>query len=168
MTPHAQVQLAAQVSDITEFAPQADGTRLRSFTVDGVRVMFQAPDRERDLAATALAASLHGAARGVVRRWHALESRCSAAEQRAVVAEAEADRLRALVPPPAPQRLIGPGCVRFRGAELWLLNKREGGWAAWGVRCVGWDDLFRRYAVTITEHGTDEHGAYWIAAPGAP
>lgn len=26
-------------------------------------------------------------------------------------------------------------------------------------------DLFRRYAVVITEHGTDEHGAYWIAAP---
>ena len=155
------------IGKLVEFPPQADGTRIRSFTVDGIRVQVQATDRERDTAAFALAATLHGAARDVVRRWHALEARCAAAEQRAAAAKVEADRLRALVPPPSPQRLLGPGCVRFRGSELWLLNKRETGWASWGVRCAGWDDLFRCYAVMITEHGTDEHGAYWIASPEA-
>jgi hypothetical protein len=60
------------------------------------------------------------------------------------------------------------GCVRFCGTELWLLNRREGGWSAWGVLCDGWDDLFRRFAVTITEHSTNEYGAYWIAVPESP
>jgi hypothetical protein len=150
---------------ITEFAVQADGTRIRQFEVGDVVVQVRATDRDRDEAAHALAEALHGAARDVVRHWHALESRCSAAEARAAAAEGEADRLRALVPPPAPERLLGPGCVRFRGSELWLLNRRETGWASWGMRCAGWDDLFRRYAVTITGHGIDEHGAYWIATP---
>lgn len=173
-TLHEAVRQRAEVSEITEFAPQADGTRMRSFAVDGIRVQVQATCREQDAAATGLAVTLHGAARGVVRRWHALESRCSAAEARAAAADlraaaaiAETERLRALVPPPEPARLLGPGCIRFRGAELWLLNKRERGWASWGVRCAGWDDLFRHYAVTITEHGVDEFGQYWLAAPEA-
>lgn len=168
MTARASIQPAGPVvSEVHTFAPQADGTRIREFRVDGIRVQVQATDRDLDHTAEALAESLNGAARDVVRRWHALESRCSAAEARAAAATREAEQLRQQVPPPAPQRLLGPGCVRFRGTELYLLSKRDTGWSSWGVRCAGWDDLFRRYAVVITEHGTDEHGAYWIAAPEA-
>jgi hypothetical protein len=169
------IRLGGGVSHVVEFAQQPDGTRARQFTVGGVRVQVQATGREHDEAAIALVYTLQGSADGVVRRWQALENRCSAAEQRAAAARADAaaaraelELARALVPPAVPERLLGPGCVRFRGTELWLLNKRETGWASWGVRCAGWDDLFRRYAVTITARGADEHGEFWIAIPEAP
>ena len=153
-----------QVSAVHVFAQQADGSRIRTFHVSGIDVQVRG-DREHDDAAEALASSLQAAAQDAVRGWKALEERCAAAEARASELESEAIRLRALVPPPAPVRVLGPCCVRFWDGGLYLLNRRERGWASWGVRCAGWDDLFRRYAVVITEHGTDEHGAYWVAAP---
>jgi len=61
-----------------------------------------------------------------------------------------------------PARIMGKGCVRFTTTgELWILNRREGGFASFGFRCDSWDELFRRWDVRVTEHGTDEHGAYW-------
>ena len=75
--------------------------------------------------------------------------------------EAEVEKLRALVPPKHPARLFGPGMARFdsQGA-LWLLDPVKQ-WSGMGVRCAGWDDLFRCYAVRVTGHGFDEHGPWW-------
>lgn len=91
---------------------------------------------------------------------------------------AERDRLQALlklaaaenvsldkrVPPDEPKRLLGTGCVRFRDGELWLLSRREDGWASFGVRLESWDDLFRRYNCRVTANGTDEAGDWWEVA----
>ncbi len=64
-----------------------------------------------------------------------------------------------------PTTLMGPGTVRFtRAGDLWILNKRETGWASFGFRLDGWDELFRRFKVVVTEHGVDEHGAYWVVS----
>jgi hypothetical protein len=60
MTARAQRQPApAPVSAITEFAQQADGTRLRVFTLDGIRVQVQTLDGASDTAAAELVAKLH-------------------------------------------------------------------------------------------------------------
>lgn len=156
----------ATTPEITTWAERPGGGRARSFSVRGCEILVTSDDG-RDAEGAHLALELAAAAVGITARWDALVAERDAAVRRSEAAERLARAAEQRVPPPAPQRLIGPACVRFRGAELWLLNKREGGWASWGVRCDGWDDLFRRYAVTITEHGTDEHGAYWIAVPEA-
>lgn len=75
--------------------------------------------------------------------------------------EQEIAVLKMQVPPKQPLRLLGPGCVRMRDGVVWLLGHRTKGWAAWGIRLDGWDDLFRRYNVIVTEHGTGAHGDYW-------
>lgn len=83
--------------------------------------------------------------------------------QRARIAalEAEVARLRALVPPKQAAHLFGPGMVRFDEAGvLWLLDPVKQ-WRGMGVRCAGWDDLFRCYAVRVTGHGADERGPWW-------
>jgi hypothetical protein len=86
--------------------------------------------------------------------------------------EAECATLRAKVRElkgETPTTLMGPGTVRFtRGGDLWILNKRETGWASFGFRLDGWDELFRRFKVVVTEHGVDEHGAYWIVSNARP
>lgn len=79
---------------------------------------------------------------------------------------AEVQRLRAEVPPRKPVRLLGPGCVRFRDGELWLLNKRETGWGSFGLQLTGWDDLFRRFNAVVVGHGSDAFGEFWtVDAP---
>lgn len=65
------------------------------------------------------------------------------------------------IPPMRPVRLLGVGCVRFLDGRPWLLNKREGGFASFGVPCESWDDLFRRYDVRVTDHGSDATGEWW-------
>jgi hypothetical protein len=51
---------AAPVSEIHAFAPGADGTRIRAFTRDGVRVQVSpAIDADQDAAAAELIARLH-------------------------------------------------------------------------------------------------------------
>lgn len=63
-------------------------------------------------------------------------------------------------------RLLGPGCLRFDAhGKLWLLGKRERGWAAFGVCVRDWDTAFRRFDMRITGHGTDETGEFWTAEP---
>jgi hypothetical protein len=74
----------------------------------------------------------------------------------------ELERTRALVPPKAPIRIFDRGFVRFDADKtLWLLGKRETGWASFGFRLDSWDDLFRRYDVRVVECGADEHGSWW-------
>lgn len=75
--------------------------------------------------------------------------------------EAEVAKLRALVPPKQPTRLFGPAMARFDAAgALWLIDPVKQ-WRGMGVRCAGWDDLFRCYAVRVTGHGSDESGPWW-------
>lgn len=68
--------------------------------------------------------------------------------------------LRAQIPE-VPARILSTGTVRFLNGEIWLLSKRETGWSSFGVRVGSWDELFRRFNVVVTEHGTDKHGAWW-------
>jgi hypothetical protein len=129
--------------EITTYGiPGTTGGRRRSFVLDGIKVTLD--DHEDDERGRRLAEFLSGAARQVERL---------AAENR---------ELRASAPPANAVRLLGPGIVRFRGREVWLLNSAERGWASFGIRCDGWDDLFRRYDVRVTGHDQDETGPYWI------
>lgn len=82
-------------------------------------------------------------------------------------ARALAERL-AGAPQPAPisSPLLGPGYVRFRGRDIWVLGSREKGWAAFGYRFASWDSLFRTWRVVVTDHGIDEHGAWWKVENG--
>lgn len=132
---------------ISEYMPTANGGRRRSFVVDGVTVYVE--PHEDDERSRAVAAFL--------------------SEAPAVVEalRAEVQRLRAEVPPTDPVRLLGPGCVRFREGQLWLLNRREGGWSSFGVQLASWDDLFRRFNAIVTEHGSDAFGPFWVVAPPA-
>lgn len=137
------------MKDITEYMQTSDGGHNRSFTVDGVKVLVQ-PINGNDDAAKRVTYQLYSALPELER----LRLRCQ--------------QLGSKVPPNTPQRLFGPGTVRFRDGELWLLNRREGGWASWGVRLDSWDDLFRRYNVAVTVHGVDEHGTWWEVDHVAP
>lgn len=68
-------------------------------------------------------------------------------------------------------RIFGEaGTVRMRNGRPCLMNKRESGWASFCIEYDSWDELFRRWAVTVTNHGIDEHGVYFevrnMTAPG--
>lgn len=59
-------------------------------------------------------------------------------------------------------RIFGEaGTVRMRDGKPCLMNKRETGWASFCLEFDSWDELFRRWAVTVTNHGIDEHGLYF-------
>jgi hypothetical protein len=135
----------SQVSEVSEYMQNAQGGRARSFDFDGVRVLVTPPDGEAD-----------GRARDVV---NALR------ESAATIArlERELAQARALIPPKKATRLLTAGPVRQdeRGG-LWLLSKRETGWAAFGYQLGTWDNLFRHYDVEVYEAGTDKHGPYWM------
>jgi len=154
--------------EITTWAPMPGGGRRRSFNAAEhvVTIEPRGGSDRHDAECAQLAAELAAAAVGITVRWEALTAERDAAVLRAEAAEACARAAERMVPPPSPARLLGPGCVRFDSmGRLWLLNKRETGWSSWGVICDGWDDLFRRHAVRITAHGTDEHGPWWTAEP---
>lgn len=84
--------------------------------------------------------------------------------------EGRLERAEAALPPKEPARLLGVGCVREDPltSSLWLLACAEKGWAAFGYRLDGWDDLFRRFDVVVGVPRTDEHGQWWPAAPRGP
>jgi len=90
----------------------------------------------------------------------------AALEERYSALEAACKRLKALVPPPRPAKMLGAGTIRFdeRG-NVWLLSNRERGWSAWGIAFESWDELFRRWDVRITAHGVDSTGEWWTAEP---
>lgn len=155
--------------EITAYADCGNG-RNRSFKVRGVTVLITPAGADDDETAAEIARQLAASAGGIERRYLTLEKRIAQQTARAEAAEEEMVTLRALVPPKSPPRLTGPGCVRFNGTEMWLLNKRETGWSSWGVMVADWDDLFRRYNVRVTGHGTDEHGPWFEVSniPAAP
>lgn len=135
------------------------GTRNVGFTRDGLSVLVSPTHEEQNERAEELARLLAQEIEGLAR----LADRIAAAEARAEKSERDHLRTLAKVPPARPARLMGPGFVRFDPTHgvPWLLGQREKGWASFGVMLDSWDDLFRRYDVRVTEHGTDEHGAWW-------
>lgn len=135
-----------QLPEIHAYMPTSNGGRNRSFEIDGVKVMVSAhEDDERGMAVAVFLANAPAVIEDL---------------------RAEVQRLRAEVPPRDPVRLLGPGCVRFRDGKLWLLNKRETGWASFGLQLSGWDDLFRRFNVVVTDRGSDAFGDFWtVTAP---
>jgi hypothetical protein len=147
---------------ITQYG-QRSGDRARSCSFDagGFRVLVSggsmADDDDIREYATMLAGRAAEDARSRGERF-AVEER-----QRAKLAslEAEVAKLRALVPPKAPARLFGTGMTRFDASgALWLLDPVKQ-WRGFGIRCAGWDDLFRCYAVRVTGHGSDAEGPFW-------
>jgi hypothetical protein len=155
--------------EITAFAVGANGTRNRGFDLDGVRVLVSGDD-DAQIAAVAFNLANAGAALEQARARHvelqAEIERVESPTARWARLHAQHAQLSA-APPKRPARLLGPGVVRFDPAmgKPWLLNKREPGWSSWGVVCDDWDDLFRRFNVRVTGHGTDEHGAWWEVTP---
>jgi hypothetical protein len=83
-------------------------------------------------------------------------SRQTASQLAADLAEAKLGRPKA-----GPARLLGRGYVRFFGAEMWILNRRERGAGEFGYQVADWDDLFRRFNARVVDHGVDEHGEWW-------
>lgn len=130
---------------VSEYMPAPNGGRRRSLVLDGITVYVEpCEDDARGAAVAEFLASAHD-----------------------VIAKlrAEVSELRPLVPTGKPARMLGPGCVRMRGREIWLLNKQETGWASFGVRVESWDELFRRFDVRVTDHGVDETSEFWRVEP---
>jgi hypothetical protein len=76
--------------------------------------------------------------------------------------EEETRLARAKVPPAQPMRLLDVGTVRFdESGRLWVMNKRESGWASFGICLDDWDNLFRQFNVKVTGHGVDGNGPWW-------
>lgn len=130
--------------EIHTYMPTVHG-RSRAFHVDGVRVLVEG--HEDDERAKSVAEHLAGAHDLI----EALQLQVTA--------------LRRVVPPKTPARLLGPGVVRMRDRELWILNRAEDGWSSFGFRAGSWDDLFRRFDVIVTGHGHDETSEFWRVEP---
>lgn len=161
MASRVSIPVVSCASDVHEFMQQANGSRIRQFDLGGIKVSVES-DREHDERAKVLAESLRSHALGESFRWSALEN-----ERDHAVKSAHKDRelrlaAEAKVAPAEPTKLLGVGCVRFDDkGRLYLLASREKGWSAFALWLDGWDDLFRRYNVRVTAHGTDECGAWW-------
>jgi hypothetical protein len=138
------------IEAVTTYCGDARGARSSGFNTDKLKILVTPNDQADNERAFEMACDFAGHAARV-------------AELRRQLREAN-DKIAALrssVPPKRPARLLAPGFVRFRGSELWLLGHRENGWSAFGFLLDDWDDLFRRYNVKVTSHGSDEHGAWW-------
>lgn len=133
---------------IHEYMANSSGARCRGFDLLGFSVRVEAcndNDAAQKEFTTALSTALSE-----------LEAaRCENAE------------LRCRIPEKGAVKLMGPGYVRFQNGNLWLLGKRETGWAAWGVRLQDWDDLFRQFDVRVSAVDTDEFGPYVVVEPTA-
>jgi hypothetical protein len=142
-----------------QFGARQNGARTSFFCpTETIKVLVEPMHADDNDSAFALATELADAHVAVTKA----RSDAIAAMGRAEALERELAFANSRVAPKAPARLLGPGFVRFtESGELWLLGKRETGWAAFGFRCDSWDDLFRRYDVRVTAHGSDEHGMWW-------
>lgn len=144
--------------EVTQYGPRANGARAARFYVPGYlgEVEVQVLHHSEDMSDRVLevARAMFDAS--------AVLKRAERAEKLLALQAAETRAVRARLPPETPARLLGEGCVRFDAdGRLWLLSRREDGWASFGVVCDGWDDLFRRYDVKVTAHGVDKDGPWW-------
>ena len=135
-------------AEIKAYMPASNGGRRRSFELDGVTVYVEPHDDDE--------------------RGRAVAEMLAGAPAALSALRADVQRLSSQVPPRTPVRLLGPGCVRFRNGELWLLNKQETGWASFGLQLDGWDDLFRRFNAIVVDQGRDAFGDFWIVTSPAP
>ena len=137
---------------VTTFGAAGEGGRLSSFAWRGLQVTVRDVSEQTTERAFEHASRLARAPRDL-------------REMRATIErlrdELLVERAKVRVSEAAPARLLGVGCVRFRGPGLWLLNRQAEGWAAFGIRLDGWDELFRRFNVRVVDHGTDECGPWW-------
>lgn len=64
------------------------------------------------------------------------------------------------------ERLYAPTVAREdeRG-RVWLMNRREGGWAEFGYPHETWGALLAAWDVTVGSRGRDEHGVYFEVTP---
>lgn len=147
-----------ETPEVTMYGANATGERISSFrTAPGLRVSVYPNDRDANETAFEYACEL-ARRETEIAATNRLRSEVERLTDELTLARAELATLKQL----APARLMGTGYVRFTTAgAMWLLGKRESGWAAFGYRLADWDELFRRYNVRVTGHGTDEHGAWW-------
>ena len=146
-------------SAVRVYMRSSNGTRAAGFDLEeGISVLVSPRDEDKNSSAEEWARLLAKDATACA----ALVARALDADERAEVAAREKAAMAAKVPPTRPARVLAAGYVRFdeRGG-IWLMGKRETGWSAFGVRCDSWDDLFRRYDVRVTGHGTDDTGLWW-------
>jgi len=139
--------------------PSGGGGRMSQFdTEEGLRVSVQGSDAESTEPAFELACALARSAVALAAKDQTIgEKDATIADLRAQLAVAKTK-----IAPARGAQLFGTGYVRFTSTgELWCLGKRETGWSAFGFRFNDWDELFRRFNVRVTGHGTDEHGEWW-------
>lgn len=150
---------------ITTFGERPGGGRARQFSAGNVGVLITPMNEDHDDEARVLAENLFSATHGQVRHWLALERRARDASARAQTAEARTAELMALLRF-SPTRMHGILTARFdRVGYLWLLNRREDGWASFGLCFASWDEVFRRFNCRVLDHGVDEAGCWWSVAP---
>lgn len=140
------------VSKVTTYGvPGPSRSRASSFEVGGFTVLVSGGDGDEGTeAARKLAQGLANGAE-------------VAASQRDEIdrLRAELAKARAQIPPTRPSQIMCRGYVRADvSGALWLLSKRETGWAAFGYCFRDWDELFRRWNVRVVETGADEHGPF--------
>jgi hypothetical protein len=142
----------AETYGVTTYGVPGSAGRASSFSVDGCEVLVRPVETAGDGTETAF-----GIACGLARaraEIHRMKEELS-------TAASEIANLRAKVTPPRGARLLGKGCVRFRNGHPIILNSRKEGWSAFGFEVESWDDLFRRWDVAVTCHGSDEVGEWW-------
>lgn len=138
--------------EVHAYMPLANGTR--NYGIDGFDRASVLVSGERSAEVAAEIAGAPVALAGARARVAELELALAAA--------------RAAQPPKRPIALLGEGCIRQDPRDpqvLWILNQASTGWASFGFRLEGWDDLFRRYDVIVGAPQVDEHGQWWPALP---
>lgn len=139
--------------EVTEFMPGGDGRPAYGIDWGGPSALVKSTEADD----AAVAAYLARAPAAIM-----------AHEQTIAKLERDLSAARALVPK-RKTRLLGPGCVRqdpHHPERLWLLNTQHKGWASFGIVVEGgWDELFRRFDVIVSDPDRDTHGMYWMVRP---
>lgn len=140
--------------EVKQHGASANGSRQAFFDVEGIKVSVTHWDGERNDDCVKLATELSDRAE--------LIARLDQAKKACALLAAEVKVARSQIPPKSPARLLCGGIVRVDEKGFpWVMNKEATGWASFGVRCDGWEDLFRRFDIRITSHGSDECSAFW-------
>lgn len=139
--------------------PGGNGSRSSEFAAGDLRVLVSsvAGGNEGTEKAFGLACALARSAAAIEQR----DAEIAGLKADLARANARAMELQAQLPPNRAAQILDRGYVRFIGKAMWLLGKRERGFAHFGFQLRDWDELFRRYNVRVVENGTDEHGQWW-------
>lgn len=139
---------------VHQHGESASKARQAFFSVDDLKVSVSSWDSGRNDDCMKLATDLSDRAK--------LRSRIDELEAMLAASQEETANARSRIPPKSPARLLGGGVVRVDDKGFpWVMNKEATGWSSFGVRCDGWEDLFRRFDIRITSHGSDGFSAFW-------